>query len=131
MEIKVNKEIRSYSESVFMGLNLRQTICSGLAVAASVGMFFLCRDRVNVEVTSWLCMFAAAPFGAVGFIKYNQMPLEKFVMAWLQSELFTKRLVFFRPVNLYLESTKPYLENLKKNRRRKTIVKRTEKRTKT
>lgn len=111
MEIKTNKEIRHYSESVFFGLNLRQAVCGGLAVAVSVGVFFLCRNRLHVEITSWLCILAAAPFGAVGFIQYNHMPLEKFLQAWLQSEILTKRLLCFKPKNIYLESTKPYLQN--------------------
>ena len=38
MEIKINKEIRAYHESVFFGLSMRQFICSVLAVAAAVGM---------------------------------------------------------------------------------------------
>lgn len=131
MEIKVNKEIQSYNESVFMGLNLRQAVCSLLAVGVSVGVFFLCRNRLNVEVTSWLCIGAAAPFGAVGFIKYNHMPLERFILTWIQSELLTKRLLFFRPINIYHESAKPYLINIMKKRRKKLFAKRTEKRTKT
>ena len=32
MEIKINKEIRSYKETVYFGLTARQLICSLLAV---------------------------------------------------------------------------------------------------
>ena len=32
MEVKINKEIREYSESIFFGLNLRQLIFSLLAM---------------------------------------------------------------------------------------------------
>ena len=30
MEVKMNKEIRDYQESMFMGLDLRQCVCSVL-----------------------------------------------------------------------------------------------------
>lgn len=99
-----------------MGLNLRQTVCSILAVGVSVGTYFLFRDRIHLELVSWLCIMIAAPFGAFGFIKYNGMPLEKFMMVWLRSELLTVKTLLFRPINLYLESTKPYLSNANKHR---------------
>ena len=35
MEVKMNKEIRNYQESMFMGLNLRQCIFSLLAIAVA------------------------------------------------------------------------------------------------
>ena len=38
MEVKMNKEIRNYQESMFMGLNLRQCIFSLLAIAVAVGI---------------------------------------------------------------------------------------------
>ena len=40
MEVKMNKEIRNYQESMFMGLNLRQCIFSLLAIAVAVGMLW-------------------------------------------------------------------------------------------
>ena len=40
MEIKINKEIRDYQESVFMGLSLRQFLFSLLAVGVAIGIYF-------------------------------------------------------------------------------------------
>ena len=37
MEIKINKEIRSYKETVYFGLTARQLICSLLAVVRRWG----------------------------------------------------------------------------------------------
>ena len=37
MEIKINREIRNYTESVFFGLSLRQCVFSVLAMAVAVG----------------------------------------------------------------------------------------------
>ena len=40
MEVKMNKEIRDYQESMFMGLDLRQCVCSVLAILTAVGQSF-------------------------------------------------------------------------------------------
>lgn len=42
MEIKINKEIRSYKETVYFGLTARQLICSLLAVGTAVGCILPC-----------------------------------------------------------------------------------------
>ena len=39
MEVKINREIRDYQESIFFGLNLRQLIFSILAIAVAVGVY--------------------------------------------------------------------------------------------
>ena len=40
MEVKINKEIRNYTESMFFGLSLRQFIFSVLACGVAVGSVF-------------------------------------------------------------------------------------------
>ena len=42
MEVKMNKEIRNYQESMFKGLNLRQCIFSLFDILVGVGRYF-CR----------------------------------------------------------------------------------------
>ena len=39
MQIPINKEIRHYQEEIFLGLNLRQMICSGAAIAVAVAVY--------------------------------------------------------------------------------------------
>lgn len=41
MEVKINREIRNYIESIFFGLSLRQFIFSVLACGFAVGLYFL------------------------------------------------------------------------------------------
>ena len=40
MEVKINKEIRDYTEAIFFGLSLRQFIFSALACGIVVGLYF-------------------------------------------------------------------------------------------
>ena len=69
MEVKINKEIRNYTESIFFGLSLRQCFFSAIAILVAIGIYFLCNEKLGLEVTTWLCMFGAFPFAALGFIK--------------------------------------------------------------
>ena len=84
MEIKINKEIRNYKETLFFGLSARQFACSLLAVGVAVGLYFALRNVLDRETVSWLCIVGAAPVAVDGFFKYNGMTLEKFVWAWFK-----------------------------------------------
>ena len=104
MEININKDIREYTEGVFFGLNMRQLICSGLAVASAVAIYFYARKTVSQEVITYLCIAAAAPFAAIGFIKFNGMPMEKIFVAWMKDNILVPRRLTVKSNNIYLEA---------------------------
>lgn len=106
MEVKINREVRDYTESMFFGLSMRQTIFSALAVAVAVGVYFGLRGFFGTETVSWMCILCAAPFAALGFVKYNGMSAEKFLMAWLRSEFLIPKKLLYKPVNFYAELKK-------------------------
>ena len=110
MEVKMNKEIRDYQESMFMGLDLRQCVCSVLAILTAIGIYFGMRDITGQEITGWLCVLGATPFAACGFFKYHGMTAEQFLWAWLRSEMLEPREICFEPVNYYYEMFKPIIE---------------------
>ena len=56
MEVKINKEIRNYTESMFFGLSLRQFIFSLLACGVAVGLYFILRPYFGTETLSWVCI---------------------------------------------------------------------------
>ena len=114
MEVKINKEIRNYTESMFFGLSLRQFIFSILACSVAVGLYFLLRPRFGTETLSWVCILGAFPFAAMGFIKYNGMNAEQFVWAWIKSEFLMPKKLMFLPDNLYYETMKPTIEAYEK-----------------
>ncbi|NLT13871.1 MAG: PrgI family protein [Clostridiales bacterium] len=107
MEVKINREIRDYTESIFFGLSMRQFIFSLLAVAVAVAAYFALRGHFSIGTLSWMCVLGAAPFAAVGFIRYHGMTCEQFVWAWLKSEILTPRQLYFHPTNIYYEALRP------------------------
>ena len=110
MEVKINKEIRNYTESMFFGLSMRQFIFSVLACGVAVGLFFLLRGRFGTETVSWMCVLGASPFAVMGFVKYNGMTAEQFVWAWIKSEFILPKKLLFVPENLYYEAMKNAIE---------------------
>ena len=114
MEININKDIREYTEGVFFGLNLRQLICSGLAVASAVAVYFGAKGTVANDIITYLCIAVAAPFAAIGFIKYNGMPMEKIFVAWLKDNFIVPRRLTIKSNNIYKEALKDYFAKQEK-----------------
>ena len=104
MEIKINREIRDYTESMFFGLSLRQFFFSLMAILVAVAIYFILKPRLGTETVSWVCILGAAPFAAMGFVKYNGMTAERFIWAWLRSEFLVPKKLMFRAVNIYAEA---------------------------
>lgn len=101
MEIRMNKEIRDYKETVFFGMNLRQLCCAVIASGVAVVLYFLLRHRVGAEVCSWICILGAAPFGALGFVSYHGMNAEQLFLAWVRDRILEPKTYTFGNENLY------------------------------
>ena len=110
MEVKINKEIRNYTESMFFGLSMRQFLFSVLACGVAVGLFFLLRGRFGTETLSWMCILGASPFAVMGFVRYNGMTAEQFVWAWIKSQFLMPKKILFVPENLYYDAMKQALD---------------------
>lgn len=114
MEVKINREIREYTESMFFGLSLRQFIFSVLACGVAVGLYFLLRPYVGTETVSWMCVLGAAPFAAIGFLRYHGMNAEQFVGAWIKSEFLLPKQLTFHATNTYYEAMKTVIDTKEK-----------------
>ena len=83
---------------------------SACACVVAVGIYFLLKPYVGTETVSWMCILGAAPFAALGFVKYNGMTAEKFIYAWIKSEFLMPKKLTFRSTNTYYELFKPSIE---------------------
>lgn len=106
MEVKINREIREYTESIFFGLSLRQFFFSICACVIAVFLYFILKPYFGIETLSWVCILGATPFAVLGFVKYNGMTAEKFIAAWIKSVILTPKKLTFKPTNLYYEDLK-------------------------
>ena len=101
MEVRINREIRDYTESMFFGLSLRQFFFSVLACGVAAGIYLGLNPIIGTETTSWLCIVAAFPFAVMGFLKYNGMTAEKFIAAWFKSTFMIPKVLLFGNTNYY------------------------------
>ncbi len=122
MEVKINKEIRDYTESIYFGLSLRQFIFSLLACIMAIILYFIFRPYFNIETLSWLCILGAAPFAVIGFITYNGMNAEEFILAYIKSEILTPKYLAFKPTNFYYELLKNRIGDDKKDEDNKESI---------
>ena len=99
IEVKVNKEVRDFQESVFFGLTLRQCLFALAAILAAVAVYFGLRNII--AEAGWLCVIAAFPFALGGFFKYNGMNLEQFLWAFIKSAVLCPKRLAFKSDNLY------------------------------
>lgn len=115
MEVKINREIRDYTESMFFGLSMRQFVFAVIGVGAAVGMYFVLRPFFGTETLSWMCMLCAAPFMAMGFITYNGMTAEQFAWVWIKSKFIEPQKVKFECDTLYSGVSQKYKKRGEKN----------------
>ena len=104
MEVRINKEVRNYQESLFFGLSLRQFLFALLAVLVALAVYFCLHPVLGTGEIGWVCILAAFPFALGGFFTYNGMTLERFLMAYIRSEFFMPK-VFKMAISSSLELT--------------------------
>ena len=115
MEVRINKEVRDYQESLFFGLSLRQFVFALLAVLVAVGVYFALHNAVGTGEIGWLCVLTAFPFALGGFFHYNGMTFERFLLAVIRSELLYPRKLVFKGENLYAKVLKSKFLGLEKD----------------
>ena len=121
IEIKIPKEVRDYHENIFFGLNTRQFICSMLAVAVAVGIYFALQPYVGTEEIGWMCILGAAPFAACGFFTYHGMTAEQVLWAWFKSEILCPKRLMFKSDSYYYETLQPAVRAGMKRKRGKPM----------
>lgn len=101
IEVRINKEVRDYQESLFFGLSLRQFLFALLAVLVAVGVYFGLRNVVGAGEIGWMCVLTAFPFALGGFFTYNGMTFERFILAFIRSEFLCPKRLVYKSDNLY------------------------------
>lgn len=132
MEVKINKDIREFSENIFFGLSLRQFIFSVVACIVAVILYFILKPYFEIETLSWVCILGATPFAVLGFVKYNGMTAEKLIIAFIKSEFIIPKKLTFKSKNIYAEVFKQAIDNklkqgLSHKKRKEKIIKNTKK----
>ncbi len=78
MRRKFPHEIKTYKSVMFFGLTARQVICIACALALAIPSAIIANKLgAGSDTIGYIVIFEVIPFGAVGWIEYNDMALEK------------------------------------------------------
>ena len=91
MEVKINKEIRNYSEKVYFGLTLRQFIFSILSCIVAIIIYLSLKNKLGTEITSWICIICVTPLILLVFVTYNGMKLEELLVVIIRNKILTPK----------------------------------------
>ena len=99
--VRIPEEIRKYKEKIMFGLNARQLIATFLAFLICVPLYVVGKDYLSEDTLSWLIICIAVPIGAIGFFRYNGMPMEKFAIALVTFEVLFPLKRLFKTENAF------------------------------
>ncbi|MCJ8010146.1 PrgI family protein [Paenibacillus sp. KQZ6P-2] len=128
IEIRIPKEIRTYKEKLFFGLNLRQLICTAIAILINVPLYWFGKDIIGPDAASWVVILIAIPLFMIGFFSYNGMTFEQFIKSVIQFEVIYPQKRKYKTLNMF-EMLSSYNEREGKKRvlSKKTKIHREEK----
>ena len=115
----IPQDVTEYKEQFFFGLTIRQFVCGIAMIALAVLTFLIGKNFIPTDILMYIVIIEVAPLAAVGFMKYNGMPFEKFA-----STLFEfyagkqRREMTYLPeeVQIHDEVRKIWLNGLEKER---------------
>lgn len=88
ISVPVPKEITEYKEKIMFGMSGRQIIFSAIAVVLAVGIGVICYLMgMDISLIGYIIILATAPLMAMGFIRKNNMPFEKYLFLVLRSKM--------------------------------------------
>lgn len=103
ISVDIPKDIRDYKEKMAFGLTLRQMVATGIALITCVPLYIFGRQYIGDDTMSWIIIAIALPCVAVGFVKKNGMPFEKYAAAFLRQQLIYPQKTKFKTNNFFRE----------------------------
>ena len=104
ISVSIPKEITDYKEKIIFSLSLRELICLISAIILGTASYAFCTQILDLssEITGYLVILFSAPLLAVGFIRKDKLPFEKYVA-------FSNGTLFFHKNNFLMQHSKTTL----------------------
>ncbi|MDR1070272.1 MAG: PrgI family protein [Gracilibacteraceae bacterium] len=96
MHASIPKEITEYHEKIMFGLSIRQLLCFAVAILGGAATWFFCAKllRLPFDLISYVVIAEAAPLMALGFIRKDGQPFEKYASLVIRHRFGRLRLNF-------------------------------------
>lgn len=115
----IPQDVTEYKEQFFFGLTIRQFVCGIAMIALAVLTFLIGKNFIPTDILMYIVIIEVAPLAAVGFMKYNGMPFEKFALTLFEFYAGKQRRgMTYLPeeVQIHDEVRKIWLNGLEKER---------------
>lgn len=122
IEVRIPKEIKDYKEKLFVGLTLRQCICTALAMGICVPLYIKGRSYINEELLSWIIIVIAMPLILIGYFNYNQMQFEKFFIEYMKMMINPQKRLY-KEQGIYEQIRKEVLKDEERTRKGQRKIK--------
>ena len=99
--VRIPEEIRQYKEKLAFGMTARQLVFTILGLAICVPLYWFGKDFIPEDILAWLVIIIAVPFIGIGWIHFNGMPMEKFIVVWMKFEVLYPRKRKFKTENVF------------------------------
>lgn len=116
IEVRIPKEIRDFKEKLFFGLTLRQTICTVIAIAICVPLYFWGKDYMSKDTLNWALLIVSLPLLLLGFVTYNGLTAEQLFIAWLKMQLNPQKRLY-KQESIYDQIRKDVINEDKKSKK--------------
>ena len=101
--VRIPEEIRKYKEKIAFGLTARQLICTILTLFICVPLYWYGRNHIPEDILAWIIIAIAVPLEAIGFVRINGMPMERYAIAAFKFEVLYPRKRKFKTENIWRE----------------------------
>jgi len=101
--VRIPEEIRKYKAKRIFGLTTRQLVCLAIAVLVCLPLWFFGKNYFSEDVIGWAIIIIAIPCGAIGFIAPYGIPMEKFFVSWMKSNVLFPKKRRFHTDNVFRE----------------------------
>lgn len=93
ISVRIPDEVRTYKEKLMFGLTARQLFCTVLALAICVPLYYFGKKYGGMtdDTLSWIVILIALPLLAIGFIKVQGLPMEKYFIVCLKFFFFSTK----------------------------------------
>lgn len=116
IEITVFDEINDYKEKIYF-FNFRQWAFSILIAIIVIPMYFILKEKIGEEITSYIVIAIAAFLGFIGFVKIHELPAEKILPYWFRHyTLFAKPIKYIPDAEYELLHQKKHRKEVKKTK---------------
>lgn len=104
IEVKIPSDIQAYKSKLIAGLSVRQIIAIGGALVTAVPIGVFGYGKIEPDWLLWIIILAVVPFAGYGFLNFQGMPFEHFVVVMFNHYFMPQKRVYEdTDVNLFSE----------------------------